>query len=286
MIRKTATAACGALLAVTLGACGGGTTDGTALTVFGDTQSLAQAASAETSKAQSAKFTLEMPLGQQVVKGHGAGSFVPGNPAMAMTMDAAGQQMEMRFVDKTFYLKIPNMPRGMGDPGKPWVKITPDGGGPFAKMLGPMAKQMGEQTDPSKMLERIQKAGAITKSEQTELGGQPVSHYWIELDLGKVPEMSTLPEGMPQELIDKMKQQFAGVKVPMQLWLNSDSLPVKITMDMAPVMEAVGKASGQPSASVPMGTMTMTYSDWGKPVDVQAPPADKVGELKMPQMPN
>ncbi|HVV10889.1 hypothetical protein [Amycolatopsis sp.] len=41
------------------------------------------------------------------------------------------------------------------------------------------------------------------------------------------------------------------------------------------------KAAGVPGSGA--STVTMKYSDWGTTtVDVQAPPADQVGELKLP----
>ncbi|GAB3567072.1 hypothetical protein GCM10027445_14900 [Amycolatopsis endophytica] len=48
-----------------------------------------------------------------------------------------------------------------------------------------------------------------------------------------------------------------------------------MTQDLSPVMQAAGVPAEQQNA-----TMTMRYHDWGAPVNVAAPPADQVGELK------
>lgn len=59
--------------------------------------------------------------------------------------------------------------------------------------------------------------------------------------------------------------------------MNAGLLPVQVTEDMTEQM----KAAGVPGSGA--STVTMKYSDWGTTtVDVQAPPADQVGELKLP----
>ncbi|WP_199432454.1 hypothetical protein [Qaidamihabitans albus] len=282
-MRKTALAASGFALVLALGACGGNEEGGTASPVgesgsgsgtslFADAQELVDAASQKTEQSKSSKFSLEMDMGGQQITASGEGLYDGANTAMSMTMDAQGQSMEMRFVDRTMYIKMPEEMSGSTG-GKPWIKISPDGSDPMSQAIGPMFDQMAEQNDPSKTLEQIQQAGTITNSEKTTLDGQDVTHYWIDLDFAKLADQA------PGNLTPEQVQQLAGKidKLPMELWLNGDQLPVQVTMDMGAIAEAAG-APGQG------GSMVMKYTDWGAPVDVQAPPADQVGE--MPAMPN
>lgn len=271
-MRKTTLAAGGVALALALAACGGGddsANGGNPLPsggsgLFSNVEQLVANASAKTEESQSAKFTMEMTMMGQQMTAQGEGVFAGGDSKMSMTMDAQGQTIEMRFLDNTMYMKMPEELTAQAG-GKPWVKISPDGDDPLSQAMGNM-DQTAEQSDPRKILDQIKQAGEITKSEETTLDGQDVTHYWIEIDLAKASDMAGLPEDQAQQMAEKMG------KLPMELWLNSDNLPVQITMDMGKVMESAGM-SGQG------GEMVMKYSDWGAPVNIEAPPADQIGEM-------
>lgn len=287
-MRKTALAAGAFALAIALGACSGGEEGGTAnpagdagnagTSLFGNTEELVAAASEKTEQSNSSKFTIEMTMGGQTIKGNGQARYDGANTAMALTMDTGGQSIEMRLVDKAMYLKLPEAARAqMG--GKTWVEISPDGKDPLSKQLGSSFDQMSENSDPRKTLDYIQRAGTITNSEKTQLDGQEVTHYNIDLDFKKIAEEFGAGQVTPEQakqLADKVG------KLPMELWLNSDNLPVQVSMNLDKVMQAAGAPAGQGGAK-----MVMKYSDWGQPVDVQAPPADQVGKMpSMPKQPN
>lgn len=272
-MKRLALAAGGLTLAIALTGCGARTIAGTVSgdTVFGNAQELVRAAASKTEQAKTAKFTFEATAGGQTVKGTGSGRFESDNTAMQMTMDVGPVHEELRYVDKTMYIQLlPEQVRAQMTGGKPWGKLDPDSA--LAKTMGASANM--NQNDPSKYLEQIQKAGTITRSEQTTLGGQPATHYWIDVDLAKAADMLA-ENGYPQEVLSRL-QGKAGT-IPLELWLNRDLLPVRITEDLGAEMKALGAP-----AEVQDMTMTMTYSDWGVPVDpVTAPPADQVGELKL-----
>lgn len=254
-MRKALIAAGALALALTVGACGddkksgspiGGDNGGTGQTggIFNDAQSLVDAAKEGTQNAKSVKFTMEGTTAGQTLKGQGAAVFDGANTKMSMTMDMMGQQIEVRLIGTTMYMK---MPAGMpgADPSKPWMKLDLSG--------MPGAGQI-ENSDPTKMLETMLAAGAeIKNSEQTELDGQQVTHYSIEVDTAKMMEKMGGASGQVPSGMEKM---------PMEVWINAENLPVQVEVDMA----------GQ-------GKMTMKYSDWGSPVTVEEPPADEVGEL-------
>ena len=277
-MRKTALAAGGFALVIALTGCSGGGDNasgngsgGELSSPFGSAQELVRAASAQTEQSKSSKFTFEMDMAGQKLSGSGEGMYAGADTAMSMTMDAAGQAMEMRIVGKTLYMKMPEG-TGMTAEGKPWVKIDPEGDDPMSKAMAGQFDNMTEQNDPSKILEQIEKAGTITNSEQVELDGQQTTHYSIELDMKKLAEQ--MPDSANAKAVEQMQGKIDTM--PMELWLNSDQLPVQIVMDMSKIAEA----AGQPNAG---GQMTMKYSDWGTPVNVEAPPADQVGEMTMPK---
>ncbi|WP_370944425.1 hypothetical protein AB5J62_35775 [Amycolatopsis sp. cg5] len=285
-MRKAALVAGGAALVLALTACGG-KTDGngsaapapggeqkdTISALFSDPIQLAEAAKAGTEKSKSAKFTMETGMGGLSIKGSGQASYAGGDSKMSMTMDMMGMQIEMRLVDKVVYMKMPEVMRQKKGFTKEWAKVALDDA-TASKEFGADFNEMMEQNDPSKFLDQIKAAGTIKKSEKTTLDGQPANHYSVDLDFAKMA--NNLPSGIPAEMVDQLKGK--SLIIPMELFVNGDNLPVKVEMDMGAMMKEI--AAGAPQAQQ-MGEMKMTmkYSDWGAPVDVQAPPADQVGEM-------
>lgn len=270
---KAHLAAAALALSLALGACGGGDVPGTGNTEFEDAHSLVSAAKRETENSKSSSFHFTVDVAGQKMTGSGQGQYDGPESAMSMTMDMGGQKLEMRYVDKVAYLK---MPPGMpgAQPGKPWMKITPDGHDQLSQMLGNI-DQLVEQNDPTKVLEQIDKAGTVSRHEKTQVDGQDATQYWIDLNLAKLAAQS--PIGMSAESLEQLER--AGVKsLPMQLALNEGSLPIRIQLDLTQAIQAAAKQSG---AKAPAGKalMTMTYRDWGKPVTVEAPAAAEVAEM-------
>jgi hypothetical protein len=285
-MRRTALAAGGLALILALSACSG-TIGGTAVpagtagsntksgssSLFSDPLQLVAAAKAGTQKSKSSKFSMEMNVAGMAVTATGQGRYDGTNTAMSMSMDLLGQQMEVRLIGQAIYLKMPDSMRASTGSTKPWTKVSLDDSTAAGKALSENYSQLAEQNDPSKMLEQIQKAGTITKSESTTLNGEQANHYTVDIDFAKLADQ--MPAGLPADA----KAQLAGKNVhfPMDLWVNSDQLPMQIITDMSALGSALGGAEASQLGEM---TMTMKYTDWGGPVDVTAPPADQVGEPK------
>jgi hypothetical protein len=285
-MRRSALAAGGLALVLALSACSS-STGGTAVplgmgattskpgsaSLFSDPLQLVAAAKAGTQKSKSSKFTMDMTVAGMSIKASGQGKYDGANTAMSMSMDMLGQQMEMRLIGQTIYLKLPDSARASTGSTKPWTKVSLTDTSPTGKALSDNYNQLAEQNDPSKMLEQIQKAGTITKSEATTLNGEAANHYTVDIDFAKLADQ--MPAGLPADA----KTQLAGKNVhfPMDLWLNADQLPMQIVMDMSALGAALGGAQAGQLGDM---KMTMNYTDWGAPVDIAAPPAAEVGEAK------
>ncbi|KID28642.1 hypothetical protein [Prauserella rugosa] len=284
-MRKTALAA-GAAALLLLAGCsgddtasnggGGGNGDGGSGVVgnlFGDANSLADAASQNTSEKKSAKFTMTMNMMGLQATAEGEGLYDGADSKQSMTMDMMGQKIDSIVVGDTMYMK---MPQGMGGSAdKPWMKQS--------LTAGDQSSQMMEYNDPSKMMEFIQKAGEITDSEETTVEGQQATHYKVALDFEKMAgELGGMAGGAnAQEMAKKVGD------LPMEVWLNDEQLPIKITMDLSEVMkQAAAEAGGNASGMSGDAKIEMTYSDWGTPVNIEEPPADQVGEMPTGAMPN
>ena len=288
MRKTTLVAASAAVLALTLTACGGNSTSGTAAPAgeqqsqangssglaspFTDAIQLASASKQGTEKSKSAKFTMEGSAAGQTVSATGAMAFDGANTKFSMSTTTAGETTEMRMVDKVMYIKLPAAQQKQMGTDKSWAKISADGTDPISQAMGAAMSQSAEQSDPSKILEQVSKAGRIVSSDQTELNGEQVNHYKVELDVAKAIDQFTgqVPAAARDQINEKLKGK--DLKLPAELWLNKDNLPVQVTMDQGPMMQALGAPAGD-------AKFTMKYSDWGTTVDVAAPPADQVVDL-------
>jgi hypothetical protein len=285
-MRKTTLVAAGAALVLTLTAC---STSGTAepagagnqtqaggggllASPFTDAIQLASASKQGTEKSKSAKFTMEGSAAGQTISATGAMAFDGANTKFSMTSTAAGETTEMRMVDKVMYIKLPADQQKQMGTDKSWAKISADGTDPVSQAMGSALSQSAEQSDPSKILDQVSKAGRIISSDQTQLNGEQVNHYKVELDIAKALDQFTgqIPAAAREQVNEKLKGK--DLKLPAELWLNKDNLPVQVTMDQGPMMQALGAPAGD-------AKFTMKYSDWGTQVDVTAPPADQVVDL-------
>ncbi|MCR6481607.1 hypothetical protein M8542_02145 [Amycolatopsis sp. OK19-0408] len=287
MRKTTLVAASAAALALTLSACSGNTS-GTAepaaagsqtqaggsglASPFTDAIQLASASKQGTEKSKSAKFTMEGSAAGQSMSATGAMAIDGANTKFSMTSTAAGQTTEMRLVDQVMYIKLPADQQAQMGTDKSWAKISSEGTDPISQAMGSALTQTADQSDPSKMLEQISKAGRIISSDQTELNGKQVNHYKVELDVAKAVDQ--FAGSAPAATRDKVAGMLKGkdIKIPAELWLDKDNLPVQVTMDQGPMMQALGAPAGD-------AKFTMKYSDWGTQVDVTAPPADQVVDL-------
>jgi major membrane immunogen (membrane-anchored lipoprotein) len=171
-------------------------------------------------------------------------------PSMAMTMSlpAGAGDMDIRMVDGLVYMSM-----GQLTQGKFW-KIDPsDPKGPLASMG--MDKMM-DQMDPAKSLELMQDG----ISKVTYVGDEDgLHHYALTVDLQKM--MAAMGGKLPQAALSQLPDTLTY-----DLWLDEQNRFTKMSLDDLPM----GGTSG---------SMEMNLSDWGKDVDIAAPPADQVTEM-------
>ena len=138
----------------------------------------------------------------------------------------------------------------------------------MAQVLGSLTEQMRQNADPRQALEQFQEAGTIESSAQEDLNGQQTTHYKITVDVQKLAEEPAGPD---------VEERHAGGDQ-----VRPGGLPGR----------AVDRRGGPPGPdgdrdadrgpddgkTVPV-QVQVDYSKWGEPVDIQAPPADQVGEF-------
>lgn len=270
----------GLALTLTLGACGKAPVDAgpalqtapTSPALFRDSNALVTAAKAGTAKNKAVKFSSTMSVAGQEVTTSGEANYDGANTTVSTTTNTVGMTMEMRIVGGNLYLKMPAAAMKQLGVTKEWAEISLKDMGSLGALLGGGdANKLAQQNDPTDALEQIQKSGSIVSSDKTQLDGQAVSHYVLDLDVDKM--MDNLPAAMPADA--KAKLEGKHIHIPTELWLNADQLPVQEKMDMTAMMKPLLPAGSSQSA---LGAMKMTvkYSDWGVPVSIQAPPAAQV----------
>jgi hypothetical protein len=250
----------------TLGACGTGTADtstqtsasskpaqGASKAKVGDEVDLS-AVFKETAAAMKAKKSYS--FAGEAAGGAMTGQMRVDGDATAMKIETTmeGEKATILFVDGVMYMGgMPDLPAG-----KTFIKIDPKGDDPMSKMMGPALSQMADSADPTAGLADIEGLKAKV----------------VEVKDGTTTYEATLSA---QQQMDMAKKRLEA------MGMGDTPMPTpSVAMKALTVRQTIG-ADGLPTkvqlAGDPEATMTLTYSGWGAPVDVQAPPADKVASF-------
>lgn len=242
-------------------------------TPFADALGLVEAAKQGTRKAKSSKTTVDGVMGASKVTGtmvafyDGAASKIEAN----MTFD--GEAGTVRLVDQTLFVKFPAAEQARLKTDKVWGKIPLNSEDPQTKAAGKALLKSIEMSDPAKQLELVEKTGRIVRSEQTQLDNVPVNHYFVEFDAKKQIELF-FGGDLSADQRAEVEKRLAGkdLRIPAELWLNAEQVPLKMTTDLTSFLKSIGDSPDGEAKS------TYTYSDWGTPVDIAPPPAAEVGD--------
>jgi hypothetical protein len=270
-MRKTGIALSALALAVTLGACGDKGSDngganpdggGNAPAAMANVADLAKSIGDQTAEKTSAHMVFTGDMAGQKLTGEGDVSFAAGNAAISMDVETPEGAMSMVLVDDIFYMK---MPAGQElEPGKPWLKIDPNSDSQFAELFGSLTEQLSQSADPRKALEQFEEIGKITDSKEEDLNGEPTTHYTVTVDTKDLA--ASVDDPAQKEAIEQSGLEEFTVDV----WINEEDLPVRVSTDMA-------APDGQ-GGTAPV-KIQVDYTKWGEPVDITAPPADQVTEF-------
>jgi hypothetical protein len=171
--------------------------------------------------------------------------------------------MEQRLVGRTMYMKMDMLSALGGNSGKPWFKISLDELGTQSGLNIDELLQQSRQMDPvqnTKMLTASKDAREVGKET---VGGVETTHYTgtyrMEDGIAKLsPELrETYRKNIVSSGMDNMH---------FDLWVDGQQLPRQLKMTSDQTAEGTL-------------TMTMKYRDYGKPVQVAAPPASQVTDF-------
>jgi len=262
MKRRGALAGIVVALAVTAAACGGGGgSDASGASVSIKTL---QAAASNSQAAESSRFTMDMSVdaaGEPVtitVDGVMAGDGKTGE--LKVSVPIVGD-IEERIVDGVIYMNLGSFPGAPAElDGKQWVKLDPAQLKQQGGMFGDLANQ-AESNSPNQGLEYLKGlSGDVQDLGQEDVGGRPATHYRASIDYAKVLDQLPSASAETRDALGKLGT------VPADVWIDDQDHVVKMHMTID------GSALG---AGAGTAELTMELSDFGVPVDVQAPPEDQ-----------
>jgi hypothetical protein len=171
--------------------------------------------------------------------------------SLAMVMDIGSMgSLEMRLVDEVFYMSFGTMTQNK------FVKLDlTDDSNPIAKQFGQIADQM----DPSRQMEML---GEAVKSfekdgEPEQIDGVEAQPYVVVVDTAKLPGLERLTGSRTDQVPDE---------ITYTMYIGPDDLLRRMTFDVAGM------------------EMTMNYSNWGEPVDIEAPDPSEVSDQDLSEL--
>lgn len=182
-------------------------------------------------------------------------------------MSVAGKSMggmEQRLVGRNMYMKMPMLSALSGDASaKPWIKLSLD---EFGKKSGLNIEELlrqSQQMDPVQNTKMLTASKDVREVGKETVDGVETTHYTgtyrIEDAIAKLsPEM--------QEAYRKNLAATGMQSMHFDLWVDGRQLPHQMKMKSDQTSE---------------GTMTMTmkYSGFGEPVQIDEPPASQVTDF-------
>jgi hypothetical protein len=194
---------------------------------------------------------------------------------MTMDMGMLGGEMRILMDDGVVYMRSPVFE----DVGTEWVSLDPSKIDPAA------AAQFGGfgmgTTDPSAYIGLFAGVFDVKASGEQELDGVSTTHYVGTIDLAKVLEgfsdvVGEDVDAATKEQLEMAVEQFRmlGIdkRIPFEIWIDEDGLPrrQRITMDFGDLVPGPEEASME---------MTVDFSDFGEPVDIEIPRRSEVTDV-------
>jgi hypothetical protein len=194
---------------------------------------------------------------------------------MTMDLGMLGGEMEILMDGGVMYMRSPMFQ----DAGTEWVSMDP------SKMDPAAAAQLGGfgagTTDPSAYVGLFAGVFDVKVSGEEELKGVPTTHYVGTIDLKKVLKgfsdvVGDHADAATKKQLKAAVKQFESLgideKIPFEIWIDAEGLPrrQRITMDFGKLIPGADEASME---------MTVDFSDFGKPVDIDIPPPSEVTDM-------
>jgi hypothetical protein len=172
----------------------------------------------------------------------------PQTPAFDFTADAGSQKLQMIVVDQVLYVTGEGL---TGSGGKKWVKID------LKDSTNPLG-QIFEAANPGNFAAYLEGVTTFEDKGSDTVDGVQTHHYDVTVDTATMLKSNPVFKGRD------VSQLGLPEAITSEVYVDADNRPIEIKVDLA--------AAGAFEAHV---------SDYGKQVDVTAPPSDQVGTLDL-----
>jgi hypothetical protein len=193
---------------------------------------------------------------------------------MTMDLGMMGGEMQMVMDGGVIYMRSP----AFEDAPTPWISMDP------AEMDPAVAAQFGgfgTTTDPSAYAGLFAGVFDVKASGEAETDGVATTRYAGSIDLQKVLEGFSEIVGEDADAATKKQlraamEQFEALgiddTIPFEIWIDDEGFPRRqlITMDFGDLVPGTEEARME---------MTVDYSAFGEPVEVQIPKASQVTDV-------
>lgn len=199
---------------------------------------------------------------------------------------AAKDITETRYLDGMLYQRIPAQ-ADMLTGGKQWIAIDTNQAAASQHDSGLSSLLASAPSDPSQLMVYLTAVeGQVKTVGPDTVDGVPTTHYDATIDLDKV---ATLDPGAASTT-KHLEQELGSSSLPVQLWVDQQNRLRKIGVDENIAHPVPGSTTsggtattGQNGSETTIGsvrvTFTITFSDYGTPVQIVAPPANDTDNL-------
>lgn len=223
---------------------------------YSTVEELGKAISAATATQKSAKLTMKENSGDST------GKYLEGpqGAAIDVTMPMQGQDARMVAVAGAAYVKYPD---GMlPDPAKPWIKITPGGTDSASQLLGATMASLQDSANVGLTLTDAKDAATMGPVIAERTNNVTATRYQVTVDVQKLA--ATIKDPV-RKTAQERAVQFGAKQRTLYIWLDERDLPVRFDTQ-------TDGDSSSPAKSV-------SFSAWGTPVEITAPPAEQITVL-------
>lgn len=245
---------------------------------------------AQTTALQTGQFSLSMEIeGVTGIEGKVmlmdmSGAFDKGRQRSRLTLDMSGlaavapeavvtddtdvamysQPIEIVSDNGVEYVKVPGLDlAGITGSKAEWFKTeSADDTSSFEEFF-----KLFDVNDIGSFLETLQSSGQVDEVGAEEVDGVKTTHYHADID------PSTLDTGSNKSAGELLDSFGSATEASVDVWVDGNALVHKLSIT-GPAKD-VGTSLGATFADG-TATMTMRLSDLGRPVDIEAPPADDV----------
>ena len=194
---------------------------------------------------------------------------------MTMNLGLLGGEMQMVMADGVVYMRSSLFQ----DAGTDWVSLDP------SKMSPEEAAQFGGfgagTTDPSAYAGLFAGVFKVQEAGEQDIGGVPTTHYTGTIDMTRVlenfgdvvgAEVDSATREQLEMAVDQLEALGIDDRIPFELWVDDDGFPrrQRISMDFGDLVPGADDASMD---------MTVDYSAFNEPVQIDVPPASEVTDV-------